>query len=62
MVDWWIWHQRDAFGVGVIPDVDEDEIIEDVQVATEGQSDAACRLVDGSNGKDSRRLCRRIDR
>lgn len=45
----------------MIPDGDEDVIIEDVQVAIEGQSDAACKLIDGNSGKDNRRLCRRIN-
>ena len=42
----------------MIPDANEDVIVEDVQVAIEEQSDVACRLVDGSNDKDSHRLCR----
>ena len=42
----------------MIPDAEEDVIVEDMQVANEGQSDATCRLVDGSSGKDIHRLCK----
>ena len=45
----------------MILDADEDVIVEDMQVATEGQSDVACILVNGSSGKNSRRLCRLIN-
>ena len=42
----------------MILDVDEDVIVEDMQVETEGQTDATCKLINGRNGKDGRQLCR----